>query len=122
MSEDTEPIPGSGDRRHQRKLVRFDPTFSSGNIATIFTIVVGLFGAYGKYESDRATTKQDIDTIKANALAEKIESRAAIKEIRDDVRAVQTSITSVDKNVTGIKAEIDARARVDAARRPRPQD
>lgn len=108
MTEDTEPMPLGRDRRQHRKLVRFDPTFSSGSIAQILALIVGLGGAYGKYESDRTKTTTEIEQLKANALAEKIESRASITELKQDLRQVQATITSVDKTVTGIKAEIDA--------------
>lgn len=113
--DETEPMPLGGDRRQHRRLVRFDPTFSSGSIAQIIALLIGLGAAYGKYESDRATTKKDIETqqkeidaMRAATLAEKLETRAAINELKLDLRQVQTGITSVDKTLTGIKAEIDA--------------
>lgn len=108
VDERTEPMPLDGDRRHHRKLVRFDPTISSGSIATIITLLVALLGAYGKYESDRATTSKSIDQIEKDAASQKLEMREAIRDLRLEMRGVQTTITSVDKTVTGIKAEIDA--------------
>jgi uncharacterized protein YlxW (UPF0749 family) len=106
--EETEPMP-MGDRRHHRKLVRFDPTFSTGSIATILSLIGTMLLAYGKYEADRERTRYEIESLKANALAEKIETRAAVNDLRTEVRGVQATITSVDKTVTTIKAEIDAK-------------
>jgi hypothetical protein len=105
--DETEPMP-LGERRNHRRLMRFDPTFSMGSIAQIVALLVALLVAYGKYESDRTRTNEQIEAIKAAALLDKEAAKEAIKELKQDVRQVQTTITSVDKTVTGIKAEIDA--------------
>jgi hypothetical protein len=110
MNDETEPMP-LGERRQHRKLVRFDPTFSAGSIAQIVTLTVSLLVAYGKYEADRATTRAEIDQLKANVMAEKIVAKEAISELKQDVRKVQETVTSVDKTLAGIKAEIDASKR-----------
>lgn len=116
MDEETEPMPLTGDRRQHRKLVRFDPTLSMGSIAQIVTVLVALVGtlfallsAYGKYESDRTKMTGDIEALQKAAVAEKAEMREVIRDLRADMRNVQQTVSSVDKTVTGIKAEIDAK-------------
>jgi hypothetical protein len=105
--EETEPMP-LGDRRHHRKLVRFDPTFSSGSIANVITLLVLFGGAVGVYQADRASTRLELDQLKASALSEKTEMREVIRDLKQDMRNVQQTVSSVDKTVTGIKAGIDA--------------
>src|SRR5688572_7578812 len=105
--EETEPMP-LGDRRHHRKLVRFDPTFSFGSMAQIAALLIGLASAYGVYQADRASTRLELDQLKASALSEKTEMREVIRDLKQDMRNVQQTVSSVDKTVTGIKAGIDA--------------
>lgn len=108
MADETEPMP-LGERRSHRRLMRFDPTFSMGSIAQIVALLVALIVAYGKYEADRTRTNEQIEAIKAVAASDKALAKEAINELKQDVRQVQTTITSVDKTVSTIKAEIDAR-------------
>jgi len=105
---ETEPMP-LGERRSHRRLLRFDPTFSAGSLGQILTIVIGLGGAYATYQSDRATTRLELDQIKATALAEKSTAKESIAELKADVRQVQTTITSIDKTLAGIQAGLDAK-------------
>jgi hypothetical protein len=107
MNEETEPMP-LGDRRQHRRLVRFDPTFSTGSIAQILALLIGLGSAWGVYQADRASTRIELDQLKSNATSEKTEMREAIRDLRQEMRNVQQTVSSVDKTVTGIKAGIDA--------------
>jgi hypothetical protein len=105
---ETEPMP-FGERRQHRKLLRFDPTISSGQLIQIFTLMGGLFVAWGTYQADRTTTKLEIEQIKINAAADKVLAKEAVVEMRAEIRKVQDTITSVDKAVTSIQAEIGAK-------------
>lgn len=105
---ETEPMP-FGDRRHHRKLVRFDPTVSSGTLLQLSALLIGFASAYATYQSDRATQRLEIEQIKANVAAEKVVAKESLTELRQDVRKVQETITSVDKTLTGIQAQLDAK-------------
>lgn len=105
---ETEPMPLSGDRRNHRKLLRFDPTVSSGTLMQLVVLLLGFGSAYATYQSDRATTRLEIEQIKASALGEKVLARESISELKADVRKVQETITSVDKTLAGIQAELNA--------------
>lgn len=105
---ETEPMPHEGDRRQHRKLLRFDPTVSSGTLLQLFALVAAFGSAYATYQSDRATLRLEIEQIKASAVGEKVIAREAIHELKADVRKVQETITSVDKTLTGIQAELNA--------------
>lgn len=109
MSEqETEPMP-FGERRHHRKLLRFDPTVSSGTLLQLFALVAAFGSAYATYQSDRATLRLEIEQIKASALGEKTIAREAISELKTDVRKVQETITSVDRTLAGIQAQLETR-------------
>lgn len=109
MSEqESEPMP-LGERRQHRKLVRFDPTVSSGTLLQLFALVAAFGSAYATYQSDRATLRLEIEQIKASAVGEKQLAREAVTELRQDVRKVQETITSVDKTLAGIQAELNAK-------------
>lgn len=105
---ETEPMP-LGERRQHRKLVRFDPTVSSGTLLQLVAMVAAFGSAYATYQSDRATLRLEIEQIKANAVGEKLIAREAISELKVDVRRVQETITSVDKTLAGIQAELNAK-------------
>jgi hypothetical protein len=109
MSEETENIPASGDRRQHRKLIRFDPTISTGAIAQIVVLLLGLGSAWATYQADRATWRLEIDQIKASATIEKAAAKEAITELKADVREVQKTMNSVDKALVGIQADLNAK-------------
>lgn len=106
---DSEPMPISGDRREHRKLMRFDPTVSSGTLLQLAALLIGFASAYATYQSDRATQRLEIEQIKATVASEKLTAKEAIIDLRLDVRKVQETITSVDKTLTGIQAELNAK-------------
>jgi hypothetical protein len=103
---ETEPMP-FGDRRQHRRLLRFDPTVSSGTLMQLVALVVGFGSAYATYQSDRATQRLEIEQIKASVAAEKAAAKESIVDLRLDVRKVQETITSVDKTLTGIQAQLE---------------
>lgn len=105
---ETEPMPLSGDRRQHRKLLRFDPTVSSGTVMQLVVLVGGFASAYATYQSDRATLRLEIEQIKASALIDKQLAKESLFELKADVRKVQETITSVDKTLTGIQARLNA--------------
>lgn len=107
MDVETEPMP-FGERRQHRRLIRFDPTVSSGTIMQLGALLIGFVSAYATYVSDRATQRLEIEQIKASAVAEKLLVKETITDLRSDVRKVQETITSVDKTLTGIQAQMEA--------------
>lgn len=88
---------------------RFDPTISTGSLLQIATLLAACGLAYGTYREDRTRTNMEIDQLKASVLADRLIAKESIIELKQDVRKVQETITSVDKTVSGIKAEIDAK-------------
>jgi hypothetical protein len=104
--EETEPMP-LGDRRHHRKLWRFDPTVSSGSLLQIATLLIGLGGAYATYQSDRATQKLEMvqvkETQKADrestekiATADRTSTKESIQEIKTDLRDLKAAVVEVN--------------------------
>lgn len=106
---ETEPMPLQGDRRQHRRLWRFDPTVSSGTLLQLVVLIAGFSSAYATYRSDQATMRLEIEQIKATAIGEKQLARESIAELKVDVRKVQETITSVDKTLAGIQAELNAK-------------
>ena len=106
--QETEPMP-LGERRQHRRLMRFDPTVSSGTLLQIVALVGAFGSAWATYQSDRATLRLEIEQIKASALAEKVIAKEAITELKADVRKVQDTVTSMDKTLTIIQADLNAK-------------
>jgi len=108
MTEDTSPMP-YGERREHRRIFRFDPTVSTGSLIQIGTVLVGFGLAWGTYQSDRTSTRMEIEQIKLNAAADKVLAKEAVNDMKQQMDKVQATLTSVDKAVTSIQAEIGAR-------------
>ncbi len=105
---ETSPMPLGMDRREHRKFWRFDPTVSTGSLIQIGVVIIGLFAAWGTYQADRASTRMEIEQIKISAAADKILAKEAVQDMKVQIEKVQNTMTSVDKAVTGIQAELNA--------------
>lgn len=113
MDEDiTGPIPFVERRLHdRRRLVRWDPSFSSGTIALILTWVVSMAGGYGVYTADKrdqenktAQLRHDVDTNQAAM-------NGALDSLRGDVKEISRTLQDVSTNIAVLKARQDPMAR-----------
>lgn len=88
----------------RRQIFRFDPTVSTGTLLQLVTIIGAAFLAYGTYQQDRATTKLELDTVKASAAAEKTATKESLGEIRADVKEVQRTLNQLGQTLAVIEA------------------
>ncbi len=103
MSEDRTEL-GFQDRRQHRKLLRFDPTISSGMIMQLVTLLILFGSAWATYSSDRATTNLRLDRLEKQAESEKGEAREAIQDLRSQMQRVAETVSSVDRNLAVLQA------------------
>ncbi len=108
---ETEPMPLAGDRRQHRKLMRFDPTFTSGQIVQILALLGGFVVAYGTYREDRKEVLMEIANIKTAAAEDKALAKETAAQLRVKVDEVQKTVSNVDRTMVVIQAEINARSK-----------
>jgi hypothetical protein len=106
MSEETEPMPLSGDRREHRKFMRFDPTVSAGTIMQFVGLLLMFGAAWATYQSDKATQKLETDQIKQQAVNDRIATKESITELKIDLREMQRTLISVDKGMSSLQSEL----------------
>ena len=88
-----------------RRLIRFDPTVSSGTLIQIASILVGFGIAYGTYREDQTKTRAEIDAVKVSAERDRADSRGAVNEIRSDVKDMKSDISQINKTMAVLEAQ-----------------
>jgi uncharacterized protein YlxW (UPF0749 family) len=83
------------DPHSRRKLLRFDPTVSSGTLMQILVLIGGGIAAYTTYQTDKATQKLEIEQVKQSAVAEKLATKESLTELKTDVKEVQRTLNQV---------------------------
>lgn len=89
----------------KRKLVRFDPTVSMGTIIQLVSLLGVVAALWGTYQSDKATTRMELDQIKASAKDDKTDARAALLDIKNDMKAMATTLSQVNLTLAVIDAK-----------------
>jgi len=78
-------------RRPTRKLVRFDPTVSTGMLLQIGVLISGGVMAYGTYQADRAVQKMQVDIINRDV----VEVKANLKEMQQSLVMVNQTLAVI---------------------------
>lgn len=100
-------MPGDLDSHHhsgRRQLFRFDPTVSTGTLLQLLTVFLVTAGAWATYQADRATTRLELDAVKAAATAEKASTKESLGELKGDVKEVQRTLNQVTQTLAVIEA------------------
>lgn len=97
------------DRRHHRKLIRFDPTVSMGTIGQVIALLLVAGGAWSTYSADRATTNFRLALLEKRADDEKAEQRVVINELRLGLSQVNQTVQSVDRNLVVLQTQLENR-------------
>lgn len=106
---ETEPIPLTGDRRRHRKLVRFDPTVTTGILMQILVLAIGGVSAFSAYVADRATQRQEVQQIKDGIAADKIVAKEALNGLQVDVKEIQRTLNQLTSTLAVINDRQNAR-------------
>ena len=85
-----------------RPLFRFDPTVSTGVLLQMCALALIASGAWATYQSDKATTRLEIDQVKLAAGTEKTASRESLAEIKSEVRDVKSEVREVQRTINQI--------------------
>jgi hypothetical protein len=102
MSDDT--IPGQLQEPRKRQIVQYDPNVSLGTIIQLFVTLGVVAGLWGQYQSDKTTTRLELDQVKAAAAVEKTSTKESLVELKADVKSIQTTVTAMDKTLAIIQA------------------
>lgn len=79
--------------------MRFDPTFSTGTIATIITIIGAASGVYTGVRTDTLQNKADIDTVKAVAVVERSTTSRDLSDLKIAVKELQASTNEIKESL-----------------------
>ena len=105
----------SSDQTGPKRYIRFDPTVSSGTLIQVGSLLIVMATAYATYREDQTKIKADIEaakvearvgieTVKANAERDRGDSRAAVNEIRSDVKDVKADVSQISKTLAVLEA------------------
>lgn len=89
----------------RRRLFKFDPTINSGTILTLVSMLAVTGGAWATYQSDKATTRLELDQVKAAATAEKSSTKESLADIKGDVKEIQRTLVQVNQTLAVIEAK-----------------
>lgn len=102
---DFDQLPDAGGDVGKRKFMRFDPTVSMGTLIQLGSLLGVVAALWGTYQSDKATMRQELDQVKATAKEDKADARAALLDIKTDMKAMATTLTQVNLTLAVIDAK-----------------
>ncbi|MEJ7685609.1 MAG: hypothetical protein WKG52_00665 [Variovorax sp.] len=82
-----------------RKVVRFDPTFNTGTIVQIVVIVASAFSIYTGLKTDTVQQKAELESVKASALVERIQTKESLADLKADVKEIQKTTNDVKESL-----------------------
>lgn len=106
MPEQITPSGFAALEESRKRFVKFDPTFSVGNIATVGTIVVSVVLAVTTMRSDQAVQKAELDFLKSQFALEKNTNSESLRELKSDVKTLQATATETNLNLSLLKQAI----------------
>lgn len=113
-TEMSNPGPLVDHRIHaRRRLVRWDPSFSSGTIALILTWIISMAGAYGVYTADKRDQENKTTQLRHDVDANQAELSKGLENIRGEVKDVSKTLQEVSTNIAVLKARQDPMRRIE---------
>lgn len=95
----------------RRQLIHFIPDVSMGTIINLVSMLMVACGAWATYQSDKATTKLEIDQVKKSVAEDKVGNKESLAELKGDVKEIQRTLARVDQTLAVIQAQQQGRAR-----------
>lgn len=110
MSDDLENEHVMAPRRlsDKRRVIRFDPTVSSGTILQSLLLVIGAVAGYGQYQADKAKDHAEVAQIKVDADVQRVSVKEKLDDLRTNVNGIQHTLSDVVNTVTILKERSDA--------------
>jgi len=102
------PAPLETQSPEGKKIVRFDPTFSTGTIATIITILSSAGGIYTGMKTDMVQQKAEVDSVKAVAVIERAQTQAALVELKESTKELQKSMNEIKQDLAVLRGRASA--------------
>lgn len=87
------------------KLIRFDPTVSTGVLIEICVILGSVFAAYSALKTDQATAKIEVEQVKADQKADRERVKDSLTEIKTDVKEVSKKLAEMNESLAVLKAK-----------------
>lgn len=99
------------DRRAKNPKVKYSPEFTFGNIATVSTMIVAMFSAFGIYTADQTKRDGRITSLEQNRVDDRLAVKESLTELKQSTLLTQAAITELSKNVAVLNARISAQAK-----------
>lgn len=98
MTRNTRPSPLEVEHEGKR-FVRFDPTFNAGTIAQIVVILASAVSIYTGIRTDQVQTKADVDAVKAAAVSDREQTKAALADLKTDVKELRQATADIKESL-----------------------
>lgn len=105
MTEHQHKGPSELSVSRRRQVIRFVPDVSMGTIIQLISMLAVVAGAWATYQSDKATTRLELDQVKAAAAAEKSTTKESLVELKGDVKEIQRTLVQVNQTLAVIEAK-----------------
>jgi Tfp pilus assembly protein PilO len=91
-------------QQNRRQLIRYDPTVSMGLLIQMTVLMLGAVVAYGKYTADQTTRDLEVAQVKKATEEDRAASKAALTELRTDMKEVSRAVGAMSESLAVIKA------------------
>lgn len=78
------------------RMVKFDPTLTSGTLIEIIVILAGIAGLYNTITNQQAKTEVEINYMTSIINQEKAVTQRQLMDLKTDVKDIQKSLTNVE--------------------------
>lgn len=93
----------------KKRYFRFDPTVSTGTILQLVSFLIVAAGAWATYQADKATTALELSQVKAAAAADRMGTKEALSELRQDVKGMTVQVNEMSRTLAVIEARQSAK-------------
>lgn len=93
------------DAAPRRQLIHFIPDVSMGTIINLVSMLMVAGGAWATYQSDKATTKLEIEQVKKSVAEDKVGNKESLAELKGDVKEIQRTLVRVSESLAVIQAQ-----------------
>ncbi len=79
--------------------MKFDPTVNTGTLLQIVVILASAFTIYSGMREDQVKQKAELEAVKATALAERVQTKEALTELKADMKELQKTTNDVKESL-----------------------
>jgi hypothetical protein len=104
-SHDSRYVPIDPVHRQELRLVRFDPTITTGMIIQIIVFIGGMAVAYAAYREEQAMQDGRIGHLEAMAATDREAMREAMRDIKTRIDHLETNTQEIKESLAVLRAQ-----------------